>query len=108
MPAKGTPYSPEEDRIIRRFGATKTAAEIGLILDRSYISVRGRAHKLGVSMRKHGEAHWNQRIPALQCSAIKTLTDAGFSPPEIRQLLHLDHTIGAIHRIGHDERRIQA
>lgn len=108
MPAKGTPYSPEEDRIIRRFGATKTAAEIGLMLERSPISIRSRAQKMGVSMLKYGEAHWNQRLPSLQCDAIKALTDAGFTCPEIKHLLHIGITSQTIYRIGHDQRRIQA
>jgi hypothetical protein len=83
MPGRGTSWTIEEDSVLDELAGIRTGKEIGEVLDRPIGSVFGRAHKLGISMRKAGELHHAAKVSNLQRQMIMALMDAGYEPKEI-------------------------
>lgn len=83
MPDPYENWSIEEDCLLEELAGIRTGKEIGEILGRPIGSVFGRAHKLGISMRKAGERHHLAKVTSLHKQMIMTLMDAGYTPKEI-------------------------
>lgn len=98
----GPKFTPEEDRIVRKYAGKKTAAEIGTILGRPAGGVRSRMKRLGVSGLMHGDAHWAVKVDGLRVSMIHTLLDAGFKPSEVHRMFStpLDITYNYVAQIA--------
>ena len=71
-------WTTTEIRYLKRFAKIKTANVIGTYLDRTGLSVRTKAARLGISMMKEGEHNNLSTISDMQVEMIRTLDDAGF------------------------------
>ncbi len=78
-------WSPDEVVLLKKYASSKTAEELGTILNRSKYSVCRKAHDSKISMRKIGENHKDSKLSNLQTTMLLVLSDAGFTPTEIHQ-----------------------
>ena len=86
------PWTPEEDKILKKYAGIKPAYVIKEILDngRTASAVQQRISKLGVDGRQYGEKHWAARISDMQADIIKILFDAGYTQLEIAKTLNIN------------------
>ena len=82
----GRKFTPEEDRIVRKYAGKKSAEEIGTILGRPKGGVRSSLKRQGLKNTLHGDAHWAVKVDALRVSMLYTLMDAGFPPSEVHRM----------------------
>ena len=80
-------WSEEEDAILKKYANVKTAEEIGLILERTDISVYCRASKLKVSMTKSGSDHWKSALNPVQRMAVMIMYDNGLTPKKCHMVI---------------------
>ena len=71
-------WTTSEVRYLKRFAKIKTANIIGEAINRTGLSVRTKAARLGISMMKEGEHNNLSTISNMQVEMIRTLDDAGF------------------------------
>lgn len=81
----GPKFTPEEDRIVKKYCGKKTAGEIGTILGRPIGGVRSSLRRQGLKNTLHGDNHWNVKVDSLRISMVHTLLDAGFAPSEVHR-----------------------
>lgn len=82
----GPRFTPEEDKVLKKYARTKTQGELAQILDRPLGGVTRRLKILGLSTMKHGDAHWNVKVDSLRMSMVHTLLDAGYAPSEVHRM----------------------
>jgi len=76
-------YTVTEIRTIKRFAGVKSTQEIADDLGRSKASVVVQAMKHKVSLRMHGEDHYNAVLSNMHVQMIDALVGCGFTCAEI-------------------------
>jgi hypothetical protein len=106
----GRKFTPEEDRIVRKFAGKKSAEEIGLILGRPAGGVRSSLRRQGLKNHLYGDAHWATKVDSLRMSMIHTLLDAGFAPSEVHRMFKepLDLSYNYLCQIACQKYRVRA
>lgn len=82
---KGSPWTPSEDRELRRMAGKIPASSIAVVLGRTKNGVHHRIERLGLDGRLYGENHWNAKIGDLLAGMIGALYDAGYTVNEIHK-----------------------
>lgn len=82
---KGSPWTPAEDRELRRMAGKIPASSIAVVLGRSKRGIHYRIKRLGLDGRLYGENHWNAKVSDLLAGMIGALYDAGYSVNEIHR-----------------------
>lgn len=91
-------WTPEEDRVLKKYHQTKTAEEMALMLNRPKGGVHARMKRLGLSGIRKGQYHQAAKWSDLQALAISMLYDGGLTLNEIDALFP-DIPIGTINDI---------
>lgn len=83
------PYKKEEDRILYKYAGVKSAKEIGVLIGRNTQSVRERASRLNISLKRIGDnnpktKHSDQDVELARC-----LSDEGLKPKVIAEKMEI-------------------
>ncbi|AXH72143.1 MAG: DNA-binding protein [Siphoviridae sp. ctdc_1] len=86
-------FTPDEIRLIRRLAKTHTAQQIAEMTGRSRRSVANKAFDLGISMKKHGDNHYNVKYSDEDVELARQLHEAGLGVREIAEKMEIpqDH-----------------
>lgn len=90
----GKLYTKQEDDLIREHVGKLSAEKIGELLGRTRLSVQHRIQMLRLDGRLRGEHHPMRKINSLRAAMVITLTDAGFTPTEIYQVMKESCPVG--------------
>ena len=86
-----TAWTEEETRTLKANAAAMTADQLAELLGRTRDSIKGQARKLGVSLRKHGEAcSWAKYSNAIVDKA-RDLHERGVPPRKISEQLSVPY-----------------
>lgn len=86
---------------LRKLAKTHTTWEAAKVMRRTRSSVQWKAWHLGISFRKHGEAHHSARLAKADVLQVFTLRDQGLSTLEIaRRLSTCPQYVNMIARFG--------
>ena len=85
MPRRDDPraWTPAELSTLRRMAPTHSWEEVAAAIGRSKWAVKGKAAKLRISFRKHGELHHATRYSTATLERIHTLRAQGWSHQRI-------------------------
>lgn len=81
-------WGEDEDKLLLELVGRKSNAEIAEIMGRPVGGVISAMKRLKVSNRRYGENHWNAKVDDLLVSMILTLSEAGYQPAEIANLVN--------------------
>lgn len=76
-------WGGNERKTLKRLAGTKTAEEIGMILDRTPNAILQMAGKISVSLKKVNENHSGTKMSNLQVEIVRALYEGGFTVLEI-------------------------
>ena len=79
------PWSEEDKRLLKKYSSTKTAVELGSMLNRPSHSISRMRSTMKLTSIKRGENHPKSKLSNLQVAMILTLSDAGFKHTEIQR-----------------------
>ena len=88
-------WSDDDDDILIKYAQKKTAAEIGIILDRSTTAVYSYARRKGITLTKTGEAHYKAVVSDVQRLAIQVMHDAGMTPRQCAMVINGQPSVSA-------------
>ncbi|ECA7066222.1 AsnC family protein [Salmonella enterica subsp. enterica serovar Grumpensis] len=83
LPCKRKPFSPEQDKFIRKNCRIMTIKEVARTLKRPVSSIVNRARLLGISYFKCGDLYYKTKYPDSDVYLIRELRDSGLSFSEI-------------------------
>ncbi len=83
------PYSKIEDKIIYKHAGTKSAKEIGLLIGRNSQSVRERASRLNVSLKRFGDNNPKTKYSDQDVELSRCLSDEGLKPKVIAEKMEI-------------------
>lgn len=82
-------YSHAETELIRMYARTHTAQQIAEMTGRSRGSVKQKMFRMGVSMMKHGDTHYNVKHSDHDVELCRTLYDEGLSCGQISEKMEI-------------------
>ncbi|CAE1145025.1 hypothetical protein FS595_09045 [Serratia rubidaea] len=72
-------WSSAEDKTLKDHASTLTAKQIGHLLGRTARAISQRAARIGVEMRKHGDAYHGRKYPEADIETARQLYSSGMS-----------------------------
>lgn len=82
-------YSRDEDKVIFKFAGVKSAKEIGLMLGRNEQSIRERASRLEVSLKRYGDKNPKTKYSDCDVELARCLSDEGLSVKVIAEKMEI-------------------
>ena len=95
----GTPYTKEDDAIIKKYAGKKPVSEVCVLLGRTKHSLYNRIRTMDIKYHLLGESHWKAKISNTHAKMIQVLYDSGFTPKEIH-LAFSAYSYSAIYNIA--------
>lgn len=86
------PWRDAEVKYLKQNALTLSAQQIAKNLDRTEVSVKCKARKLGISLQKHGEKHPLSKVSNHDVELCRQLDDAGVKPYQIAEKMEMDYS----------------
>lgn len=83
-------WQDAEIKIIRKYAASLTAEDIGLLIGRTKEAVISRASKLHISLQKRGDCHHSRKYSQEDAELARQLHAAGVRPRHIAEKLGIN------------------
>lgn len=88
-PKKRKSWTPTEDQFIANHAGKLSAQEIGNQLNRTYVSVKCRARRIGINLQRHGEHHHLAKTSNYDVELCRVLHEQNIKPQAIAEKMDI-------------------